>query len=166
VEVATPYQFEKQLVEHLPHLRRWAYALTRNHTAAEDLVQDVAAKALAARHSFDQGTNFKAWTRRIMVNHFISGVRAKREYVNTDQMPGPAIHAEQPGKIDLDHLRREVVRLPADWKAALYHIGIEQRSYEEVAAAYGCAVGTVKSRVHRARVALRARLEGVDQRAA
>jgi RNA polymerase sigma-70 factor, ECF subfamily len=64
-------EFQDQLTAFLPKMRVWAMALTRNRAAAEDLVQDVAMKALAASESFAPGTNFSAWVHRIMTNHFI-----------------------------------------------------------------------------------------------
>ena len=72
-------EFQDQLTAFLPKMRVWAMALTRNRAAAEDLVQDVAMKALAASEFFVAGTNFSAWVHRIMTNHFISGVRGRRD---------------------------------------------------------------------------------------
>jgi RNA polymerase sigma-70 factor, ECF subfamily len=68
-------------------MRTWALALTRNASAADDLVQEVALKTLMASESFIPGTNFSAWTHRIMVNQFISNIRGQREYNDLDQMP-------------------------------------------------------------------------------
>jgi RNA polymerase sigma-70 factor (ECF subfamily) len=75
-----PHNFDEQLIAFLPRMRVWALALTRNRAAAEDLTQDVAAKALVAQNCFAPGTNFSAWVHRIMLNHFISSMRNKREY--------------------------------------------------------------------------------------
>ena len=71
-------EFEEQLVSLMPKLRVWALGMTRNHAAADDLVQEVAAKALAANNAFEAGTNFGAWMHRIMVNQFITGIRSHR----------------------------------------------------------------------------------------
>ena len=79
--------FQQQLIEFLPKMRVWALALTRNKAAAEDLTQDVATKALVAKDCFTPGTNFSAWVHRIMVNHFISSVRSRREYTDMDTVP-------------------------------------------------------------------------------
>ena len=72
-------EFQDRLTGFLPKMRIWALALTRNSSAADDLVQDVAMKALMASESFEPGTNFSAWVHRIMINHFISSVRKQRE---------------------------------------------------------------------------------------
>ena len=85
LEMATSEAFEAQLVALLPKMRVWAFALTRDRSAADDLTQDAAAKALAGSQGFTAGTNFGAWVYRIMRNHFISSVRNKRFY--TDQVP-------------------------------------------------------------------------------
>jgi RNA polymerase sigma-70 factor, ECF subfamily len=138
VDVSASQRFEDQLTDLLPTLQIWACALTRNGAAADDLVQDVAFKAWAAQDRFVPGTNFKAWLHRIMVNHFISGVRAQREYVSVDAMPDVAVPAEQQSKVDLDQLSGEFQRLPDHLKEALHQIAIEQRSYEDVAATSGC----------------------------
>ena len=141
-------------------------ALTRNRAAAEDLVQDVALKALSARESFAPGTNFSAWVHRIMTNHFISGIRSRREYRDLDQLPEVGIDAEQHDRTELRELNVAFQRLPREQKEALRMIGIEERSYEEAAGATGCAVGTLKSRVHRARLNLRSLIHGEIRAAA
>jgi RNA polymerase sigma-70 factor (ECF subfamily) len=81
------HEFQDRLTGFLPKMRIWALGLTRNRPAAEDLVQDVAVKVLLANESFVLGTNFSAWVHKIMINHFISGVRNKREYNDLDQAP-------------------------------------------------------------------------------
>ena len=80
-------EFQDRLTGFLPKMRIWALGLTRNRPAAEDLVQDVAVKVLLANESFVPGTSFSAWVHKIMINHFISGVRNKREYNDLDQTP-------------------------------------------------------------------------------
>jgi RNA polymerase sigma-70 factor (ECF subfamily) len=160
------YEFQNQLTAVLPKMRRCAMALTKNRAAAEDLVQDVAMKALGASESFVPGTNFSAWVHRIMTNHFISGVRSRREYSDLDQMPEVGIPAAQHNRTELRELNVAFQRLPRDQKEALRMIGIEEQSYEEAAGATGCAVGTLKSRVHRARLNLRSLIHGEIRAAA
>jgi RNA polymerase sigma-70 factor, ECF subfamily len=80
-------EFQDQLVDFLPRMRTWALALTRNASAADDLVQEVALKTLKASETFIPGTSFSAWTHRIMVNQFISNIRGQREYNDLDQIP-------------------------------------------------------------------------------
>jgi RNA polymerase sigma-70 factor, ECF subfamily len=147
-------------------MRIWALALTKNMSAADDLVQDVATKALVKKTSFELGTNFNAWIHRIMVNHFISSVRERREFASIGEMPDVSMAAEQQAKVDLDRLSVEFDRLPNYLREALCQITLEQRSYEDVSKSTGCAIGTLKSRVHRARLVLRARLDGEERLAA
>src|ERR1700760_4509518 len=80
-------EFNDALVAIMPKLRIWALALTRNRAAAEDLAQDVAAKALMASEQFEPGTNFTAWKNRITRNHFIPGARARRQLVDFETLP-------------------------------------------------------------------------------
>ena len=95
-----------------------------------------------------------------MTNHFISGVRSRREYRDLDQMPEVGIAAAQQDRAELRELNVAFQRLPRDQKDALRMIGIEEQSYEEAADATGCAIGTLKSRVHRARLNLRSLIHG------
>ena len=152
-------EFHDRLTAFLPKMRVWAMALTRNRAAAEDLVQDVAMKALAASESFVPGTNFSAWVHRIMTNHFMSGARSRREYSDLDQMPEVEA-AKQHDRTELRELNVAFQRLPREQQEALRMIGIEEQSYEEAAGATGCPVGTLKSRVHRARLNLRSLIHG------
>ncbi len=159
-------EFQDQLIALLPKMRVWAMALTKNRAAAEDLVQDVAMKALAASESFVTGTNFPAWVHRIMTNHFLSGVRSRREYSDLDKMPEVGIPAAQHDGTELRELNVAFQRLPREQKEALRMIGIEEQSYEEASGATGCAIGTLKSRVHRARMNLRSQMHGAIRAAA
>jgi RNA polymerase sigma-70 factor, ECF subfamily len=159
-------EFQDRLTGFLPKMRIWALGLTHNRAAAEDLVQDVAMKTLLASDSFAPDTNFSAWVHRIMVNHFISSVRNRREYGDLDQMPEVSIPATQHDRTELRELNVAFQRLPKEQRQALRLIGIEERSYEEAADATGCAVGTLKSRVHRARTLLRSQMDGEIRAAA
>jgi len=158
--------FQDQLIAFLPKMRVWALALTRNRAAAEDLMQDVATKALVARDGFIPGTNFSAWVHRIMINHFISGVRNKREFTDMDNMPELPVPAAHEDRTALRELGWALNRLPADQREALYMIVLQEKSYEDAAEVTGCAIGTLKSRVHRARLQLRAYLSGEPDRKA
>ena len=159
-------EFQDRLTAFLPKMRIWAMALTKNRAAAEDLVQDVAMKALGSSESFIPGTNFSAWLHRIMTNHFISGVRGRREYCALDKMPEVGIPAAQHDRTELRELNVAFQRLPREQKEALRMIGIEEQSYDEASGATGCAVGTLKSRVHRARLNLRSQMHGEIRAAA
>jgi RNA polymerase sigma-70 factor, ECF subfamily len=159
-------EFQDQLTQFLPKMRVWASALTRNAAAADDLVQDAALKTLMANDRFIPGTNFSAWVHRIMINHFISTVRRARETTDIAQMPEMTVAASQQHSIDLRELSRAFQRLPQDQKHALCAVAIEEKSYEQVAGESGLAIGTLKSRVHRARLQLRMEMAGTRQIAA
>ena len=160
------HEFQDRVTGFLPKMRVWAKALTRNSSAADDLVQDVAMKTLMASESFVPGTNFSAWVHRIMINHFISSVRNRREYNDLGQMPELGIPAAQHDRTELRELSLAFQRLPKDQQEALHLIGIEERSYEEASGVTGCAIGTLKSRVHRARLQLRSEIFGEIRAAA
>jgi len=155
-----PQEFHDQLIAFMPKMRVWALALTRNRAAADDLTQDVATKALVAKDGFTPGTNFSAWVHRIMINHFISSVRSKREFTDMDSMPEIQVAATHEDRAALRELGWALGRLPQDQREALYMIVLQEKSYEDAAQMTGCAIGTLKSRVHRARLQLRAFLLG------
>lgn len=155
-----PQEFNDQLISFLPKMRVWALALTRNRAAAEDLTQDVAAKALLAQNCFMPGTNFSAWVHRIMINHFISSVRNKREFTDMDAMPDVPVSASHEDRTALRELSWAFKRLPPDQREALSMIALQEIPYETAAERTGCAIGTLKSRVHRARLQLRSYMLG------
>jgi RNA polymerase sigma-70 factor (ECF subfamily) len=155
-------EFHDQLISFMPKMRIWALALTRNRAAADDLTQDVATKALVAKDCFIPGTNFSAWVHRIMINHFISGVRSRREFTDIENMPEIQVAAPHEDRTALRELGWALNRLPHDQREALYMIVLQEKSYEDAAAITGCAIGTLKSRVHRARLQLRTFLMGED----
>jgi len=158
--------FHEQLVSYMPRMRVWALALTRNRAAAEDLTQDVATKALLAKDCFIPGTNFSAWVHRIMINHFISTVRGRREFTDMENMPEIPVAAAHEDRTALRELGWALSRLPEDQRHALFQIVLQEKSYEDVAEQTGCAIGTLKSRVHRARLQLRAYFKGDETRMA
>jgi RNA polymerase sigma-70 factor (ECF subfamily) len=158
--------FNELLISFLPKMRVWALALTRNRAAADDLAQDVATKVLVAKDCFIPGTNFSAWVHRIMINHFISSVRNKREFADMENVPEVSVPAAHEDRTALRELGWAVDRLPPDQREALFMIVLQERSYEDAAEVTGCAIGTLKSRVHRARLHLRSFLSGEQQKAA
>ena len=131
----------------MPKMRVWALAMTRNRATADDLAQEVAAKALNAQSQFTIGTNFPAWIRRIMVNACVSRQRAQRDI--TDAVPEIPVQASGEHHIALKELDQAVDRLPSDQREALLMVALEEISYEDAARRTGCAIGTMKSRVHR-----------------
>ena len=159
-----PNEFHGQLITLLPRLRVQALALTRHRAAAEDLVQDAVANALAAQNSFTPGTNFAAWMHRILRNRFISTLRKQRETTDIEDLPAGAfaVSATHEDRLILKELGQAVNRLPADQREALFMVVLQGMSYEDVAEATGCAVGTAKSRVFRARRQLQTWLMGEE----
>lgn len=160
--------FHDQVISILPKLRIQALALTRNRSAAEDLVQDAVCNALSAHASFIPGTNFPAWMHRILRNRFISNLRKRRDITDIDDVPQSAFATEaaHEDRLALKELGRAMTRLPADQREALLMVVVHGMSYEALAEATGCAVGTAKSRVFRARRQLEAWLLGeVDVKA-
>ena len=154
--------FHDQVITILPKLRVQALALTRNRAAAEDLVQDAVCNALSAQDSFIPGTNFAAWMHRILRNRFISNLRKRRDTTDIDDVPAStfATNAAHEDRLALKELGQAMVKLPADQREALVMVVVHGMSYEALAAATGCAVGTAKSRVFRARRQLEAWLMG------
>lgn len=161
-------EFHGLLVALLPKLRVQALALTRNRAAAEDLVQDAVANALAAQDSFTPGTNFAAWMHRILRNRFISTLRKQRETTDIEDLPSSvfAVSAAHEDRMILKELSRALTRLPNDQREALFMVVLQGLSYEEVSQATGCAVGTAKSRVFRARRQLQTWLMGEERSSA
>ncbi len=160
--------FRSELITLIPQMRAFARTLTGDAVAADDLAQDTLLKAWSARSSFRMGTNMKAWTFMILRNLFYSEKR--RSWRQTSLDPETAerslIAPDDPSAtLELDELRQALAALPAEQREALILVGASGFSYEEAAQVCGCAVGTVKSRVSRARRALHDILErGAYQR--
>ena len=154
--------FHDQIIAILPKLRVQALALTRNRSAAEDLVQDAVCNALSAHESFIPGTNFAAWMHRILRNRFISNLRKRRDMTDIDDVPASAFSTEaaHEDRLALKELGKAMTRLPADQREALVMVVVHGMSYEALADVTGCAVGTAKSRVFRARRQLESWLLG------
>jgi len=157
-----PNRFHDDVVAILPKLRIQALVLTRNRAASEDLVQDAVCSALAAQATFIPGTNFSAWMHRIVRNRFITNLRKRRDTSDINDVPEAAFATKAPHEscLALKDLDYAMGRLPADQREALILIVVHGMSYEEMAEATGCAVGTGKSRVFRARRQLELWLTG------
>lgn len=165
--------FKRELVTLIPHLRAFARTLTGDATAADDLAQDAMMKAWDARASYQMGTNMKAWTFMILRNQFYSEKRRSWRQSQLDQEAAERtlVAVDDPeAPVALDELRLALNTLPEEQREALILVGAGGFAYEEAAEICQCAVGTVKSRVSRARKALHATLErggyGRDGRAA
>ena len=151
----------------LPSLRAFAISLSGNVDRADDLVQETLLRALANIDSFEPGTNLPAWLFTILRNLFRSEYRKRRREVeDSDGRFAETLktHPEQNSRIEFEEFQQALAKLPADQREALILVGASGFSYEETAEICGCAVGTVKSRVNRARVKLAELLsiEGID----
>lgn len=155
-------RFRRELVTLIPHLRAFARTLCGNATAADDLAQDAMLKAWDARASYQMGTNMKAWTFMILRNQFYSEKRRSWRQTQLDQEAAERtlMAIDDPSApLSLDELRLALNTLPDEQREALVLVGAGGFAYEEAAEICGCAVGTVKSRVSRARRAVQALLE-------
>ncbi|HEX4181536.1 MAG TPA: sigma-70 family RNA polymerase sigma factor [Caulobacteraceae bacterium] len=146
--------FKTDLVALIPQMRAFARSLCGDFAMAEDLAQDALSKAWASRDSFTPGTNMKAWTFMILRNQFYSHKR--RSWRSTPLDPEVAERTltavDNPtAALELDELRRAMAMLPEEQREALILIGAGGLSYEEASEICGAAVGTIKSRVSRAR---------------
>ncbi|HZS65013.1 MAG TPA: sigma-70 family RNA polymerase sigma factor [Xanthobacteraceae bacterium] len=152
----------------IPSLRAFAISLCGNVDRADDLVQETLLRALANIDSFQPGTNMSAWLFTILRNHFRSEYRKRRREVeDTDGSYAETLksHPEQEGRVGFGEFRTALAKLPQDQREALVLVGASGFSYEEAASICGCAVGTIKSRVNRARTRLAElmSIESVDE---
>src|SRR5665213_3460806 len=138
----------------VPSLRAFAISLCGNVDRADDLVQETLMRALANIDSFQPGTNLDAWLFTILRNHFRSEYRKRRREVEDADGSHTASLMSQPdqiARIEFAELKRALLQLPNDQREALLLVGASGFAYEEAAEICGCAVGTIKSRVNRAR---------------
>lgn len=157
--------FKADLLSAIPNLRAFALSLSGASDRADDLVQETLVKAWHKQASFQPGTNIKAWLFTILRNEFYSQMRKKGREVSDAEgtlTEAMAIHPDQMGKLDLADMQRALQMLPDDQREAIILIGASGMSYEEAAKVCGCATGTVKSRVSRARARLAAILDVDD----
>ena len=154
----------QDIEQHIPHLRRYARAITHNPVAADDLVQECLLRALAKSHLFRPGTNLRAWLFTILHNQFVSQRRrVGRTGVEID--PDDAAQAlstrpNQETNLVLDSVEKALRTLPDGQWILLELVALDGLSYEEAARRLDLPVGTVKSRISRGRSMLRDALEG------
>ena len=149
--------FKADLLAAIPSLRAFAVSLSQNADKADDLVQETLVKAWDKHESFQMGTNLKAWLFTILRNEFYSQMRKRgREVQDTDGAftERMSVHPSQYGILDMADFKKALDGLPPDQREAVVLIGASGFSYEEAAQICNCAVGTMKSRVSRARARL------------
>ncbi len=150
-------EFKKQLAVVIPHLRAFGRSLSGSRDLADDLVQETLLKAWAARKRFQAGTNMRAWTFIILRNLYLSQMRRARFKGEWDDLVADRIlaaPASQDRHVELSDMQRALLHLPQPQREALILVGAGGFAYEEAAEICQVAVGTIKSRVARGRVAL------------
>jgi RNA polymerase sigma-70 factor (ECF subfamily) len=155
--MTTTTSWRDQVVGLIPALRAFAWSLSHNGSDADDLVQDTLIKAWTNRDKFEPGTNLRAWLFTILRNTYYTNVLRRRrevrdetgEYAATLKAP-----ATQDWSVAMRSLQQALQQLPDEHREALILVGAAGLSYEEAAEICGCALGTIKSRVNRARARL------------
>ena len=154
---------DRDFVQHIPRLRRYARALTGDRGRADDLVQDTLERALVKFHLWQPGSDLRAWLFTLMHNVFINQVRANTAgafIALDDETVQPATRATQSDRLEVRDLQVALLRVPEEQREVLLLVGLEQMTYEEAAGVLGIPIGTVMSRLSRARERLRALLAG------
>jgi RNA polymerase sigma-70 factor (ECF subfamily) len=149
----------KKIEEEIPRLRRYARALTREVTSADDLEQDCLTRALSKVHLWQKGTDLRAWLFTILHNQYVNNVRrAVREGSAvglSDSEPSLTTLPNQAKRLELRDLQRAIAKLPEEQRAVILLVGLEGMRYEEVARVLDVPVGTIRSRLSRGREMLR-----------
>lgn len=164
----TDDMFKADLVGEIPALRAYARSLTKDAITADDLVQESLLRAMEKNHLWRRGTNLRAWAFTILHNLFVNRCRKNQsrpthvsiEDLSEHRLPRLYDHGE---RTSLKHIETAINLLPARQREAIILIAVEGFSYAEVASITGVPVGTVRSRLSRARVTLRAILDGHGQ---
>jgi RNA polymerase sigma-70 factor (ECF subfamily) len=157
-------EFRIQLTKELPHLRRFARALCGDAALADDLVQDCVERAMGKSHLYDPSRPLRAWLYAVLRNIFISGLRRDRRssVIKTvdDLVEGEdAVAAAQEDRISVKQISEALDRLPTQHREVIVLVGLEEMSYRDVAEILAVPIGTVMSRLSRARSQLREILE-------
>jgi RNA polymerase sigma-70 factor (ECF subfamily) len=159
-------EFCRLLEKEIPRLRRYAFALTRNTSRADDLVQDTLVRAIAKQHSWECGTNLRAWLFTIMHNQNVNVVRrsVRADFaVEVDETWPFLITPTDPiGGLSLRDLDRALARISEQQRQVILLIGLEGVSYGEAATILDVPVGTIRSRLSRGREALRTLMDRSD----
>ena len=157
-------RFSDQLIAVLPRLRRFARGLTGSATEADDLVQAACERALARAHQFQEGTRFDSWMFRIVQTIWIDQLRAREVRKEDGDVAEERLGSDAPVRRSrrgwrLAEVRRAIEHLPPDQRTTLMLVTVEGLSYKEAAEVAGVPVGTIMSRLARARMALQQQLE-------
>lgn len=155
--------FRDQLVAIIPSLRAFGRGLCGTRDMADDMVQDAMTRAWAARQSYAAGSNFRAWMFMILRNHYYTTLRKNARMVSWDPEVAERVLVAGPTQQDglnVQDVQKALQKLPAEQREVLLLIGANGVSYEEAADIMGCAIGTIKSRLARGRVALTALIDG------
>ncbi len=157
------HKVTEEMVSLVPQLHTFARSLCRDGVHADDLVQEALLRAFDNIERFKPGTNLKAWLFTIVRNEHYSQLRRRKfeaHDIAIEFLPEPSVPPDHDGELELRDLNRALAALSPGQRAALILVSASGFSYEEAAAICGCAVGTIKSRVARARSALLQTLEG------
>jgi len=153
-----------EILEHIPRLRRYARALLGDRHAADDLVQDTLERAWNKFHLWRPGSDLRAWLFAIMHNVFVNQVRSKRSESETamEELPVVAVRATQSDALEIADVERALRALSDEQREVLVLVAIEQMTYDEVSRALAIPIGTVMSRLSRARERMRRLLAGTQ----
>ena len=157
-------RFSDQLIAVLPRLRRFAAGLTRSASEADDLVQAACERALAREHQFQEGTRFDSWMFRIVQTIWIDQLRARDIRKEDAEIAEERLGSDEPvrrveARLALAEVRRAVSLLPPDQRSTLMLVTVEGLSYKQAAEVAGVPIGTIMSRLARARIALQQLLD-------
>jgi RNA polymerase sigma-70 factor, ECF subfamily len=166
-ETTSDQPIDSILVGQIPYLRRYARGLTRNAADADDLVQSCLMRALTNMHRFEKDTNLRAWLLTILHNMFIDTVRKHRRAREAFEAAGIAADGVTQGANQFHHiqvieLEQAIAGLPSEQRSTLLLVALEDLTYEEAAKVTGVPVGTVRSRLSRARHTLMRVFDGMN----
>jgi len=151
----------ESIVELIPRLRRYARALAGDRIAADDLVQDTLERAWSKLHLYRRGTDLRAWLFTVMHNVYVNQLRAMRPAAQFDEEMPELAPPARTDTLELRDLDAAIRRLPPDQREVLLLVALEEMSYDEAAGTLGIPIGTVMSRLARAREKLRSMLSGL-----
>lgn len=157
-------EFEREVLAHQGELFGAALRMTGSRAEAQDLLQEAVLRAWTFWERFQPGTNGRAWMHRILVNSFISGYRRRRrerEILGEIRSADARVHAPAPGVPGEglgDEVAEALALLPEEFREVLVLVDLDERSYKDAARTLGCPIGTVMSRLHRARQAMKRQL--------